>query len=126
MATPEAQRKYQREWMAHRRAEYFDGRCCIDCGGTDKLHLHHLDPSQKVTHRIWSWTEERRLKELAKCVVRCQECHLGGHGKDRQRHGIGRYKAGCRCNDCKAAKSVENQKYRSSCGMVSLANLIKS
>jgi len=72
---PIAQREYQRQWMARERAAWFDGKFCVDCGTAEGLELDHRDPKLKVTHRIWSWARERRLKELAKCVARCQSCH---------------------------------------------------
>lgn len=72
---PEAQREYQRQWIAARRAKWFEGKACIDCGGTDDLELDHRDPTQKVSHRIWSWSWERIEAEAAKCDVRCHDCH---------------------------------------------------
>lgn len=99
------QREYQRAWMRKRREEWFSDKSCVKCGKTDKLHLHHLDPSKKATHRIWSWSEERRLKEIAKCVTLCEDCHYSLHGRELRRHGIGRYQAGCRCETCRKAKS---------------------
>ena len=62
--------------MARRRAEWFEGKSCVDCGGVADLRLDHVDASLKVSHRIWSWARERREAELAKCVVRCEPCHL--------------------------------------------------
>lgn len=75
-ANPDAQRAYQREWKAQRRAEWFDGKSCVDCGSVEDLQLDHRDAATKVSHKIWSWSEERRLAELAKCVVRCRPCHV--------------------------------------------------
>lgn len=75
MRTPEEQREYQRQWVARRRAEWFADKCCIDCGSTDRLELDHVDPSQKISHSIWSWSKSRRAIEIAKCVVRCFPCH---------------------------------------------------
>ena len=77
MATLEEQRKYQREWLAKRRADWFaENGPCVDCGSWNELELDHVKPSQKVEHRIWSWKQSRRDAELAKCVVRCCPCHL--------------------------------------------------
>lgn len=78
---PDKQRKYQREWVAKRRKEWFDANGpCIDCGtwGTDgnQLELDHTDAATKVTHSIWSFSKENREKELVKCVVRCHLCHV--------------------------------------------------
>lgn len=68
-------RQYQREWYARRRAEWFADKSCVDCGSTDRLELDHVDPTQKVSHRVWSWSAARREAELAKCVVRCSDHH---------------------------------------------------
>lgn len=106
MATPEEQRRYQREWKARRRAEWFADKSCVDCGAMDDLQLDHCDPAQKVHHQVWSWSEARRETELAKCEVRCGSCHRERHAVERRRHGIGAYQRGCRCDTCRAAKSA--------------------
>lgn len=75
-ADPEKQRAYQREWMQRRRDAWFAlNGPCVDCGTWDALELDHEDYRTKVTHRLWSWSEPRRLTELAKCVARCEPCH---------------------------------------------------
>ena len=74
-ADPEQQREYQRKWVARRRAEWFEGRSCVDCGSVEELQLDHVDAKQKMSHRIWSWSAALREAELAKCVVRCRFCH---------------------------------------------------
>ena len=74
-ATKELQREYQRKWMARRRAEYFADKHCLKCDRTDNLEIHHRDPSQKISHRIWSWSKKRREEELKKCDVLCADCH---------------------------------------------------
>lgn len=73
---PEARREYARKWMAARRAEWFDGKVCVDCGTTERLELDHVDPATKIHHCVWSWAKARREAELAKCVARCHDCHL--------------------------------------------------
>lgn len=74
-ADPARQREYQAKWVARRRAEWFEDKSCVECGSTSNLELHHLDPEQKVSHRIWSWSQARRETELAKCVPLCARCH---------------------------------------------------
>jgi hypothetical protein len=75
-ADPEKHRKWQREWMARRRAEWIAAHGpCVDCRTWDDLQVDHVDASTKVTHRVWSWAKERREEELAKCTVRCAPCH---------------------------------------------------
>ena len=75
--TGEAKRSYQRKWVARRRAMWFAGKSCVICGSRDSLELDHIDPTQKVTNRIWSWSEARRQAELDKCQVLCHDCHRG-------------------------------------------------
>lgn len=76
-ADPDAQRAYQNAWMQRRRREWIDANGpCVDCGSEEHLEVDHRDATQKVTHRVWSWSEPRRLAELAKCVVRCHDCHV--------------------------------------------------
>jgi len=105
---PAAQREYQREWMAARRADHLAGACCVDCGATESLELDHVDPALKADHKVWSWSETRRETEIAKCVIRCEDCHRARHAADRIRHGRKRYQKGCRCEVCRAAKRRDN------------------
>lgn len=72
---PEQQREYMRQWIAHRRTEWFKDKVCEFCGSTENLELDHIDPATKITHSIWSWSSERRDAELAKCRPLCRECH---------------------------------------------------
>jgi hypothetical protein len=81
MATKELQREYQRKWMAARRAEWFSDKFCIDCGSKDKLEIDHRDRDLKITNAVWSWAKHRRDEELAKCDVRCSDCHHKRHSK---------------------------------------------
>lgn len=108
---PAAQRAYQREWIANRRAQWLDGRQCVDCGSTDALELDHVI-GEKVSHRMWSWSQPRLQAELDKCVVRCADCHHARHAEERRTHGIGGYQRGCRCDTCRAAKAEKNRQYR--------------
>jgi hypothetical protein len=93
--------------MAKRRAAWFSiNSPCSKCGSDVDLQLHHKDRTKKVSHKIWSWTEKRRLKELAKCVVLCRRCHneetVQQEGPCARRHGtMSRYVyGGCRCLLC--------------------------
>ena len=110
-------RKYAREWVAKRRHAFFSGKKCEWCGSVARLELHHLDPSKKISHSIWSWTEKRRLEEIAKCIVLCKTCH-GSHHKKIMRipdgvHGNPRvYRNGCRCNECRSAHAARIRDYR--------------
>jgi 5-methylcytosine-specific restriction endonuclease McrA len=80
--TGEKKREYQRKWMANRRKEYFKDKKCVKCGSTEYLELDHINPETKETHAIWSWSEERRTKELKKCQVLCEKCHLEKSSKE--------------------------------------------
>ena len=76
MLSPIAKRKYQREWLAKRRQEWFDANgSCVDCGSFENLELDHVDPNLKISHKVWSWSKDRRDIELSKCVIRCYKCH---------------------------------------------------
>lgn len=69
-----------REFYRTRRAMLIDllGGKCVDCGGTSKLEFDHRDPTQKLFnigkkgHRKLDPTP---LAELAKCQLRCYDCH---------------------------------------------------
>lgn len=79
-----AKRAYQRAWIQRRRAEFMDGQCCLRCGATNDLELHHLVKDEKVGHAIWSWARQRREDELAKCLVLCDTCHNGLHADEKR------------------------------------------
>jgi hypothetical protein len=108
----EQQKEYQRRWMAKRRSDAIaarGGKCCA-CDSTDRLEFHHVEKSEKIDHRIWSWSSERREKELAKCDLLCDKCHWDETATERgyynYTHGtLTYYKVGCRCDDCKTANA---------------------
>jgi len=112
-------RTYQRQWLAERRAEWFreHGPCAL-CGSSDDLQLDHIDPQQKVSHNVWSWSEQRRTAELAKCQVLCALCHYAKTGAENSRplppHGTrNRYNRGrCRCDACRDANRVRGNRWR--------------
>ena len=109
---PHARRRYHREWIARRRAEYFAGKTCVDCGSTKHLELDSRDRTAQPNHRIWSWSAARREAELAKYEIRCSSCRRKRIAERQMRHGTrGRYEKGCRCDACKAAKARRNKHY---------------
>jgi hypothetical protein len=53
---------------------------CVDCGYNAHpaaLEFDHRDPSLKVAGiaRMFTYTDERLFEEMAKCDVRCSNCH---------------------------------------------------
>lgn len=71
------QREYQRNCLAARRLKWFtENGPCRHCGSNENLEVDHVNPNDKVSHRIWSWTESKRLEELKKCQVLCKNCHF--------------------------------------------------
>lgn len=126
-ADPEAQRAYQREWCAGRRAKWLDANGpCGRCGSTEELEVHHLDPEAKVDHRVWSWSAARQAAELAKCVVLCSPCHKDETRAQRETitHGTHAGYSGphaCRCEPCTAAHAKYERERRARRGTVTSA-----
>ena len=109
----DARRRYHRQWIAERRAEFLADKTCTDCGTHEQLELDRRDPAEKVNHRVWSWSSARREIELAKYEIRCTSCRRKRLAERQLRHGTrGRYEKGCRCDACRAAKSRRNAHYR--------------
>lgn len=106
------QLKYQREWVARRRAKYLDGKACTRCGGLEDLMYHHRDPTVKEDHRIWSWAKVRLEAELKKCIVLCRTCH--GFVHRTCQHGTRNMYSyhGCRCPACTEAATAYHRRRR--------------
>lgn len=106
---PVKQRTHQAKWIAKRRSDWILANGpCVECGSWDDPQLDHIDRSQKVSHKIWSWSEERFEIEAAKCQVLCRRCHKNKTYSELSKplvHGTATaYKyRGCRCNDCRVA-----------------------
>lgn len=66
---------------------------CIDCGFKDSraLDFDHIDPSTKSFNLCTARTIEGAIKEMAKCEVRCANCHrIKTHERRQQkRQGTG-------------------------------------
>ena len=95
-------RKRREAWM-------LENGPCRECKAWDCLELDHIDPATKVAHNIWSWSDDRRIKELAKCQPLCYTCHkaktleyLKAINPVVVTHGIvsGYLDHGCRCDLC--------------------------
>lgn len=65
---------------AERLAPYLE-RGCVDCGGHEDLHFHHLDPSTKrYSLTVMTTNGDKSVAdELAKCVVVCRAHHIARH-----------------------------------------------
>lgn len=91
-STLEEKRSYHREWMRARRAAYFAGKCCAECGSIQRLELDHIDPATKVyaPASLWGMSDRnpRKRAELAKCQVLCYDCHLEKSRRDWDRSGV--------------------------------------
>lgn len=114
---PAERTAYQRKWMRARRETWLQQNGPCRCGSWADLEVDHVDPSQKVSHRIWSWSESRRAAELAKCQVLCGDCHkakTAQEKKARAKHGSEtmyvKYK--CRCDDCRRGRSERRKAER--------------
>lgn len=102
-ADRQKQVEYQRQWVAKRRAEWLaENGPCVRCGSAESIEIDHKDAFEKVSHRIWSWSKEKRDAELAKCQVLCRPCHHTKTGEDNGwgMHGSSGYQRGCRCSLC--------------------------
>ena len=88
MVFVDRKKEYDKNWINHRRSikrqavfEYFQKHWCIDCGERDPIVLEfdHVDRTKKVntvSAMIRSGTSiETMMLEIAKCVVRCANCH---------------------------------------------------
>jgi 5-methylcytosine-specific restriction endonuclease McrA len=117
----EDRRAYALRWIQQRRADWIreHGLCAV-CGSSDRLQVDHIDPSKKLTHKVWSWSLARRLKELEKCQVLCEKHHKQKTAKYRARalfHGnASMYRKGCRCDLCREAASTQKAEWRLSTG----------
>jgi 5-methylcytosine-specific restriction endonuclease McrA len=81
--------KKQAAVMKHRRELWVieNGPCQL-CGSWENLEVDHRNREDKFSHRIWSYTEEKRAEELAKCRVLCRSCHISRHDDGEGRFPI--------------------------------------
>lgn len=115
---PAKQRKAQRDFIMRRRLRWLaEHGPCAECGSREDLELDHKDRAQKVNHRVWSWTAERREAELAKCQVLCRDCHQEKTRAENVKpivHGTadGYRNHRCRCPACREAHRLYHQGFR--------------
>jgi 5-methylcytosine-specific restriction endonuclease McrA len=74
----------KRELYLTRRTLWFADKSCVECGSEDRLELDHIDPVEKITHRVWQLGDFRRNAELAKCQPLCHKCHKKKSAKENQ------------------------------------------
>jgi 5-methylcytosine-specific restriction endonuclease McrA len=91
---PEETRKYkeacQERSVARKTklvSDWLSSHPCIDCGETDPIVLefdHIIPKSHGVREVIQGWGSIKRLlSEMAKCEIRCANCHKRRHYKLR-------------------------------------------
>lgn len=110
------QRAYNREWVKKRRTEYLKDKICALCNSKTDLEIDHIVPSTKISHKIWSWSQQRRDEELKKCQILCKACHRKKTNTSMCKeitHGTaGGYDRNCRCTKCKAWQSNRMKLYK--------------
>lgn len=78
--TRESKRR-QRARKQRTIADYLSAHPCVDCGESDLVvlqfdHRDHRAKEFNVSHLLRSGSLERLLTEVAKCDVRCSNCHI--------------------------------------------------
>lgn len=117
-------REYQRLWMKARRDEWIlENGPCRRCSTWEKLEVDHVDKSTKLMNVsvVWSMSRSnpKRIAELAKCQVLCEECHkIKNNNENFNRvipHGTGSGYSyhRCRCDLCKAFQRAYDKQKRS-------------
>jgi hypothetical protein len=77
-------RGYQGRWLRERRDAWLrENGPCRACSSFERLEVDHVDRGAKVTHRLWSLSDEKRAAELAKCQVLCRRCHQDKTRRER-------------------------------------------
>lgn len=85
------------------------------------LQIDHVDPGEKlfsVTARLAGCSEEKLERELKKCQLLCSKHHTvksvteKGKVLARGTHGTLSSYRYCRCDECKAANSEYNRKWK--------------
>lgn len=112
--TAETRRRAYHKMVARRIAWLKERGPCVDCGRTDSLQVDHIDRRLKVDHKVWSWSADRRARELSKCVVRCVVCHRRKSAMEQygpREHGTERmyHYGSCRCQPCRDAHAARKR-----------------
>lgn len=114
--------EYMRQYMLRRyylrkeKAIRQLGGRCLDCGTTEDLQFHHIDPDKKLftIGSILNGVSETKLnEELEKCALLCKPCHKERHMRTELCHGMAwAYQSGCRCEACTNAQTEAIRAYR--------------
>ena len=114
----EKSNEYHRNRIAKTRSDFLSGKSCVKCGSEKELEIDHIKREDKISHRIWSWSKERREKELKKCQILCVLCHREKTVSEMSiKHCYNWYKTKkCRCEVCAQSyrlyRDRQNQKKR--------------
>lgn len=111
-------REYQRRYLRERREAWItEHGPCAACGSAVRLEIDHIDSASKEINvsQIWSYSQQRRDAELAKCQVLCFSCHRAKTKIDVPHpiiHGMqSGYRRGCRCEKCVQADADYREQY---------------
>jgi hypothetical protein len=114
VTSKEYHRIYNRERYHRLRREYIElmGGKCVDCGTQDNLEFDHAIAATKSfdVGRLLNYSKTKRDQELAKCVLRCSECHKKKSVRMKDvnvvAHGEGLSgKRNCKCEPCRIRKA---------------------
>lgn len=100
---PDKWRKREAAWPRKNRQKWLKlNGPCKKCNSSKRLEVDHINPKTKIHHSIWTWSKERREKELEKCQVLCFICHRLKTNQERgwKIHGELMWQKGCRCQEC--------------------------
>lgn len=115
MHTVETRKRAYQKIKDRKRVWFSLNGPCKRCGSWENLELDHINRNEKESHCVWSWSEDRRSKELEKCQVLCHNCHAKKTHEDLYSmiplHGLNGYRTGCRCDVCRQASTIDRRKY---------------
>ena len=84
---PEARRRYQRGWIAKRRAEFFADKTCIDRGTTKHLELDAATPPSRSTTACGRG-RPRGAKPSSRSTTSGSSCRRTRFADHQMRHGM--------------------------------------
>ncbi len=70
------QREFQRKWVAQRRAQFFIGKKCSECGSENELLLRG-NRRKDGNHSFFSCSYAKREQLLKKIRIICATCYGG-------------------------------------------------